>query len=598
MTVNKQIAKTVLASAVILGLSSAPSHAGMGAITGFLTTTCSAITDDPTARTECEDYVTTYVTDLTASQLSTLIGEEVAKAADTLDLMGLSDISNLADYVGGDLSDNFDLETLMAGDDAFSDSLTRIVNGRYDESFLSGLTEEETMDLYESEWDNLESLIDMTGLGGASASLGSIALDESSEELVTTVTETTMPISGCDPDFPSYPCVTGDADFGYSVIGATSGTLSQDFEGNWYLTTTDTVTDLVTSYFTTDYTPTYGTEVITSPVTRTITTSSESYDPRRETMNTLEIIAATMEASLSCMSWELKGICVWLKWTWSGPVIKTSIKAKNYVPEVTIQNYIDADNPPWTGIDMDAIWLASQGANDGLLTRLQTSLMGATGAYKDTGGGNNGSTQTKGKGNSRGNTKFRLVDVFGNPAATLWETTYGSLEAFCVPTTDMLEPYYISNLDAINWRQWFGVEFWNYKSWLVGTYMLGEYSDNNHYGSIYPRIGFTTIADDIKASVLTTYRAMHFITREGGLRVYQDIHKTGKGLWVENELSEDNPQSGKFQQLLPYKENSCRTFPLEKNPDGKRRGETGATMWNFWRKIECCKKRGSKLLFH
>ena len=596
--IKNRVSLVSIAVACAIGLSSKSVNAGVDAISGFLSTTCAAITDDSTAKTECENYVTTYVTDLGASELTSLIDAEIADAADTLDLMGLSHISNLADYVGADLSENFDLKTLMAGDDQFSDSLTRIVNGRYDEAFLASLNEDETMDLFESEWDNLEGLIDMTGLGGAGASLGSVALAESSEELVTTVTETTIPISGCDPEVTIYPCVSYDLYTGHTVVGATSGTLSQDVEGNWYLTTTDSVTDTVTSHFTTNYTPAYNADLVVGSVTRAITTTAENYNPHRETMNTLEITAATMEASLSCLSWELKGICVWLKWSWTGPKIYTSIKAKNYVPEVTIQNYVDAGSPPWTGIDMDAIWLATQGANDGLLTHVMTALMGATGAYKDTGGGNNGSNRTSGKGNSRGNTKFRLVDVFGNPAATLWELTYGNLEAFCVPTTDMLEPYYISNLDAINWRQYFGVEFWNYKSWLVGTYMLGSYSDNNHYGSIYPRIGFTTIADDTKASVLTTFRAMHFITREGGLRVYQDIHASGKGLWVSNGLDEADAHTGKFQQLLPYKENTCRIFPLEKNPDGKRRGETGATMWNFWRKIECCKKRGSTLLFH
>lgn len=596
MITNKPMPKKILASAVLLGLSSTPVFAGMDAISGFLSTACDAITDDPVAQTECEEYVTTYVTDLAKSKLTALIDEELADVTDTLDLMGVADISNLSDYVGETLSENFDIGTLIATDDTFAEALTNIVEGRYSSDFLASLTEDETMDLYSSEWSNLANLIDLSGIGGSAAGASSIELTDSITETVTTITETTIPISYCDGIIT--PCIKGDPDFGYTVVGASGGSLSQDFDGNWYLTTTDTLTDTVTSTFTTDYSPGLTAELAYTPVTRTITTTDESYSPKHETMNTIEVTAATMEASLSCMSWELKGICVWLKWSWSGPKIKTSIKAKNYVPEVTIQNYVDADRPPWTGPDMDAIWIASQGANDGLLTRVQTALMGATGAYKNTGGGNNGSTQTNGKGNSRGNTKFRLVDVFGNPAAKLWETTYGSLEAFCVPTTDMLMPYYISNLDTINWRQWFGVEFWNYKSWLIGTYMLGKYSDNNHYGSIYPRIGFTTIADDIKASVLTTYRAMHFITREGELRVYQDIHKTGKGLWVENELSEDNPQSGKFQQLLPYKETKCQTFPLEKNPDGKRRGETGATMWNFWRKIECCKKRGSKLLFH
>ena len=560
---------------------------------GMFSAGCSMITDDPSMKTLCENYSATYVTDLAPSELSSLITANQSSVIDTLNLMGLSQITSIADLSSLSFSEIITNETFITSDDKLSESLTTIVEGRYSQSFLAGLSEDEKIDLYESEWDNLRNLMDLSGVGGSSASASSIDLEESKTETIDVVTTITELIPACNADFLTTGCFWFDEFSGYTLVGLPGGTISKDFEGSVYLTYSSIKSTAVTTTHVYNYAPNINSNLSGNTITTTHTTQAESYKPNRETMSTIDVGIATMDAAFNCFSWTFRGVCIWLKWSWTGPTLKTSVKVRNYVPELTFQTYTDATKPPWD--ETRSLMNAAQVGHDGFFTKALSTLMGAQSSYKEMGGGKG---RKQGNPKARNESNFKLVDAFGNPAADVFKATFGNLEAFCVPNTTMFYPYYISNMDAINWRQYFGVEFWNYRSWLVGAYNLGTYSDKNIYGSVYPRIGFNSAEDEVKAAVLATYRAAHFITREDTWHVVNDIyipHK--KGLWVDNELDFEHPNTGKFQQLLPYTESKCQSFPLKANPDGKRRGETGATMWNFWRRVSCCKKRGSKLLF-
>jgi len=86
-------------------------------------------------------------------------------------------------------------------------------------------------------------------------------------------------------------------------------------------------------------------------------------------INTLEITEATMAAALSCMNWELRGICVWLACV--GPIctVNTTVKVKNHVPDLVIQSYDRGDAEPWT--ESHDINIVSQGdADSGWVTTI------------------------------------------------------------------------------------------------------------------------------------------------------------------------------------------------------------------------------------
>ena len=521
----------------------------------FVAMACNVLTD-ASARTECENYATTFVTDLSPANLSALINEELNNVSKTMDLMQFSQLTTLGDLREMTLSNLLDSEILKASDFDLSGKLEELVNAKYSEDFLDGLSEISLKSLYETEFHNMKGLLDFTGVNGDAATKSDITIIHEGKCL--------------DANDVEISCIGVDANGDIFNIPHSI----------------PAVTHVITASGVD-----MGTEVNTEISTHT--TTEEEYNPNKANINTLEIITGTIDASMNCLSWGFRGVCVWIKWTMFGPKIQTSIKVENFVPELTFQSYDDGKAIPWD--EAKTLMSISGTDSSGVFSRALSSLMGATGAYKNLGGGNN---DAKGS-NSRSKTMFKIVDAFGNPAQLVFESTYGNLEAFCTPTTTMFMPYYISNLDATNWRQHFGSEFLDVRSWIPGTYMLGSYSSNNHYGSIYPRIGATVTADPIKAAVLMTFRAAHFITRENQLHVYQSIYQSYKdGVWISNELDEDDGDTGKFQQLLPYKESKCQTFPLERNPDGKRRGETGSTVWNFWRKVTCCKKRGSVLLYH
>ena len=64
-------------------------------------------------------------------------------------------------------------------------------------------------------------------------------------------------------------------------------------------------------------------------------------------IGTLDIIGQTMEAALTCSDWQIRGVCIWLKCVGPACAPTTSVKVGNYVPEVVIQTYDNADKEPW-----------------------------------------------------------------------------------------------------------------------------------------------------------------------------------------------------------------------------------------------------------
>ena len=566
---------------------------------------CTSSFGDPEIANACETYSTLYVSSLAPEVIAGLKTDEESNARNVNSLVSLSAISNVTEYASQTFSEIAQSGGLISSDSKFENALEEIVQGSYSKDYLAGLTDSEKADLYESEWDSLRNLVDLSGVGGSTAAESSIALG--STRLVEE--EVRIPhfvdLERCAKRHTSGGLCYTSTTFrgGHTTLRLRGlrageyperGTWTELPDGRQRYSWFTFSTRLVEEAYTYDYNPDLDASLSTTERTATHTAGASTYDPKRDRMNTLEVIGGTMDAALSCMKWELRGICIWLKWSFTGPKIKTVLKVRNYVPELTFQTYSDAGKPPWREAS-SLISLVGMD-NNGFITRGLTSLMGASGAYKNTGGGSSEKQKTS---SSRNESNFKLVDAFGNPSAEAFNLlSEATLGLFCPPNTNMFVPHYISNLDLVNWRQYFGVEFWNFRSWVLGSYMLGEYSDNNHYGSIYPRIGFNNAEDEIKSAVLSTYRAAHFITRRSSLRVVNDIYISHKdGLWVSNELKEGDRSTGRFQQLMPHKDRSCKTFPLEKVPDGKRRGETGATMWNFWRRVECCKRPFGKLIF-
>lgn len=320
-------------------------------------------------------------------------------------------------------------------------------------------------------------------------------------------------------------------------------------------------------------------------------------------MDSLEISSATMNAALSCLDWEVRGVCIWMTCVLVACEFDYSIKVKNFVPELTVQAYDRANGEPWT--ESQDINQISQGDAD---SSWVTTIIGWIENYDVDDIGIRGGVSTEGSKKQHANLNFKLVDAYGNPAIEAFNELAESTGYVCGGTTTMFFPYYISNLDSIAWR-WDVPEMFYPQSWLPliqqwdlgsgSTASLGFQSKTNNYGAIYPRHGFMTAQDPLKAAVLSVFRAAHFITRSGEPHLYFSIDEDDEqGYWPPDPLDQDDSDTGQWQMLYPDEEDGCRSFPYSSSESASKRSTDGSYIWNFWRAFKCCEQEGAVLIFH
>jgi len=319
----------------------------------------------------------------------------------------------------------------------------------------------------------------------------------------------------------------------------------------------------------------------------------EADDEYAGVLNSVEIAAYTMEAALSCLDLEVVGACVWMTCLPGGCSFQTTAKVKNFVPELVIQAYDRANGEPWTeSQDLNQI---SQGDADSswvmniinLIESIDLSNIDVRG----------GSTSEAHKG-QHANLTFKLADAYGNPSIIPFNALASSTGGYvCGGTVTPFFPYFISNLDSIAWRWDVPEMFYPQSLAVIGGNNLGNALNN--YGPIYPRHGFMTAQDPLKAATLAAYRLAHIVTRKNEPHLYFTIDKdSDDGYWPPGSLDEDDDDTGQWQMLYPEKETSCRDFPYGGNPSASRRSTDGSYIWNFWRAFKCCPRGGMILVGH
>lgn len=312
-------------------------------------------------------------------------------------------------------------------------------------------------------------------------------------------------------------------------------------------------------------------------------------------ITTADIMQATLDADYrACMEWEPVGVCIWMTCVLVACDFQASVKVKNYVPELLVQAYDRANGEPWT--ESQNLNEISQGDAD---SSWVTKIIGMLESFDVSSVGVRGGTSTQAKGDKHANLKFKLVDAYGSPGSIAYLAA-NSTGYVCEGVTTPFFPYYISNLDSIAWR-WDVPEMFYPQSLAAvvsfGIWDLGGLSNN--YGPIYPRHGFMMTTDPVKASVLASFRAAHFITRDFAPHLYFSINEGSRdGWWSPGPLEKDRPTTGKWQMLYPNKETTCESFPYSAQPSGSRRSTDGSYVWNFWREYKCCERKGAVLVFH
>jgi hypothetical protein len=73
--------------------------------------------------------------------------------------------------------------------------------------------------------------------------------------------------------------------------------------------------------------------------------------PVQAATNTVSILTNTLSALPSCVSYQLRGVCFWLRCIpFVGCSIQTSIRVSHYVPDVIISTYHDPATHPWAEV--------------------------------------------------------------------------------------------------------------------------------------------------------------------------------------------------------------------------------------------------------
>lgn len=90
------------------------------------------------------------------------------------------------------------------------------------------------------------------------------------------------------------------------------------------------------------------------------------------------ITTLAVQAAPSCMWWRPVGACFWLRCSWSGCRVKSSLKVGHYRPDLVVSSYHRLGGNPWTEMRA-ALGLAQKTAAEGLLGTLLAVPAGSAG---------------------------------------------------------------------------------------------------------------------------------------------------------------------------------------------------------------------------
>jgi len=302
------------------------------------------------------------------------------------------------------------------------------------------------------------------------------------------------------------------------------------------------------------------------------------------TLTTADIVARTGAAALSCMRWMPVGLCFWLDCGFFGCSVKVSLKVGHYHPDLVVSTYNELGGNPWLEI-RETLGLAQEAAASGLLGALLSVPPGSTG------------NRTEGSVRQEKNLVFRETDAIGHPVGSLSSLVEG-LGLLCRSQSLPFLPYFQSALDALAWR--FEVpEIFYPASLIPGLREIGTWP-LQAWGSVHPRTGWVTQAEEPKAAAVTAQRAGDIVTRVAQPHVYLPLtgpSTSSQRVWRPGPLIEKNHRTGTWQMLSPLAETTCSVFgandlgPLA-GWSADRVDAGGDYAWTLWRPYRCCRRRG------
>lgn len=162
-----------------------------------------------------------------------------------------------------------------------------------------------------------------------------------------------------------------------------------------------------------------------------------------QAITTPEILTKTITSYPSCLKYQVKGVCFFLKCGWTGCSIRTSIRIEHYVPDAIVSTYHEPLQHPWTeiGKPLSAAMSSVGTAMLGVPLPVDSSAMNQREASE---------TET-----------FKSADAIGNPAGLIMQlfltNTIPNLpDVFGLPGTQELAKFPSQELPQIQ-SAWAGV---------------------------------------------------------------------------------------------------------------------------------------------
>lgn len=280
--------------------------------------------------------------------------------------------------------------------------------------------------------------------------------------------------------------------------------------------------------------------------------------------NTAKITSSAMAPAW--MQWTPVGVCFWLLCVGPKCSVKTSLKVRHFIPEAVVSSYADTGSNPWQEV-----------------APMSSPMAGAEG-----GGGMIKTVSARDN-----HAKFKNADVIGHPGGFVYQAASGSGYT-CESSTIPFFPYFLSTLDTIGWR--LGIPETVYPEAIIpGMREVGSMLSTNMWGNVYPREGTIVQPDDFKSAALIAQRAADITTRLGQPHVYTPIIGIRRdGYWPPEEpVTENDPATHTWQELYPYMQQTCSTFP---DRELTTRSSSDGYAFALWRPYRCCKREGQQFL--
>ena len=222
---------------------------------------------------------------------------------------------------------------------------------------------------------------------------------------------------------------------------------------------------------------------------------------------------------------------------------------------------------------------------------------------------------------------FQAIEAIPDTLEGIAGLGAGNIElwSFCPSDADMMKPYFMSGLDIAQWR--FNIPEITYPQTyafaLPGTDLyvgLGEGLSETEavrpegdtlpisavvqqftslfgaWGSVYPRQGYTTQSDEMKAASVAGFRAAHVVTRPDQKHIYNHLYPKRDPRYLKvnhpDPLSPIDESTGKWQLVAPELAEQCVVFGEE---DGlvdpwtrDQQSDDRTYGYTLWREYTCC----------